>query len=238
MEKGVRYDGRMHHPNELERYRIGPLSERIWRAGGPNSSVTHRFARVRVPSFCLDRGDEYEVEGALGATEAEARALALVQDLERVKAQYGPAVNGLLYERRQPKLTSLEPHGVEALWVEEGDLWHLGRRPDSLAEAASARRRVVREIRVEGWKGAIVLPGFSGETKMVLAPRKYLKGALKVHWRGPLSGPVPPALVDFSLGLRPVFPTSAEIGALPLELPPQRQITRSWRPPPLIPDPS
>jgi hypothetical protein len=225
----------MHHPKELKRYRIGPLTERFWRAGGPNSVVTAWFARVRVPSFCLAEGDEYEVEGALAASHGQARALAVVQDLERVKKQYGPPVNQLLYERRQPKLTCLEPQGVEALWADEADLG--GRRPISLGEAAEARRRLIRGIRADGWTGAIVLPGFSPETKMVLAPRRYLRGALKVHWRGPLAGAVPPALVDFSLGSRPDFPTSLETGALPLELPRQRPITTSWRPPPLIPDP-
>lgn len=228
----------MHPPKELKRYRIGLLTERFWRAGGPNSVVTARFARVRVPSFCLAEGDEYEVEGALAASHGQARALAVVQDLERVKKQYGPPVNPLLYERRQPKLTCLEPQGVEALWADEADLGRLGRRPVSLGEAAEARRRLVRDIRVAGWNGVIVLPGFNPETKMVLAPRRYLRGALRVHWRGPLAGAVPPALVDFSFGSRLDFPTSTETGALPLELPRQRRITTSWRPPPLIPDPS
>lgn len=219
-------------------HRAAPLGGRIWRAGGPNSAVTARFARVRVPSPCLAEGSEYELEGALAIAPPQARALAVVQDLRRVKVkQYGPPVNRLLYERRQPKMTCIEPQGIVALWADEADPQHLGNgRPVDLEAEAEARRRLVGDLRLGGWDGAIVLPGFNENTRMVIVPRRHLK-RLMVQWRGELAGPVPPGLVDFSLGLRRDFPAPQEIGALPLELPRQRRITHSWRPSP-VPGPS
>jgi hypothetical protein len=230
----------MGNHQEFYGHEIGHLSGSIWRAGGVNSRVTPRSATVRRPSFCLEKGVPYEMEGALAPTESQARALAVVQDLERIKTHLTPPIDPrVLYERRQPIMTCIEPQDIEVIYLDaDADRERLGldEEPDDLAEAAAVRRRVVRDLRTLGWKGAIVLPAFAGDSKMVVVSREYLlAGALRVWRRGALVDRVPPELVDFALGLRGDFPSEAEVGLLPLEAPPLRLVTTSWRPVPPSP---
>lgn len=219
---------------EFYRGKVGALTGTIWRSGRPNVHVKSRTIKVEVPSFCLAQDAPYEMEGAMAESEGEARALAALQDLERIKPQlnldriYG---RDLLYDRRQPSMTCLEPGGVEALYldgVEARSFLGLDAERD-LDEAAQLRREIVGDVRRRGWDGAVVLPGFTGTSKMVLLPRRFLRGALRVRWRGALAGRVPAELVDFSLGLRSDFPSQDEIGTLPLQRPPRQPVTISWR---------
>lgn len=228
---------RMENHAEFTGYEIGTLSGGIWRSGRPNATVSANSVEAEVSSFCLTAGDPYEMEGALADEEGEARALAVVQDLERIKPQLDlsdPLGREILYDRRQPAMTRIEPDKVEALYVKADESRWGMRLPRedsrSLERAAEFRRKTVRKFRREGWDGAIVLPAFRESSKMVVVPRQYLRGALPVRWRGPLAGRVPAPLVDFSLELRPDFPRLVETGALPLRQPPVRPVTLSWRP--------
>lgn len=215
-------------------YEIGPLAGSVWRAGGPNSTVTADSAFVRMASMCLAPGATYEVEGAIATSAGHARALAIVQDLVRVKAQLASPVNpDLLYERRPPRVTCIEPEDVPALFaIDDQARARLGlsEHPTDLRAEAEARCRAIRGLRAEGWDGAIVLAGFSQEAHMVTIPRRFVQaGVLKIAWTGALSSPVPPALVDFSLGRLPAYPSHTVIGSISIE--DRKQVrTMSWRP--------
>jgi hypothetical protein len=220
---------------EFQRGEIRALAGTVWRSGRPNVHVKSRTVKVEVPSFCLAQDAPYEMEGAMAEREGEGRALAALQDLERIKPQLNlDCVYGreLLYDRRQPLMTCLEPREVEALYLDGAEarsFYGLDAEIEDLDEAAQLRREIVGEVRRRGWDGAIVLPGFTETSKMVLLSRRFLRGALLVRWRGALAGRVPAGLVDFSLGLRSEFPSPDEIGTLPLQRPPRQPVTISWR---------
>ena len=217
-------------------YEIRLISGQVWRAGGPNSAASAQSADVKVSSLCLTAGDPYEVEGVMASNPGQARALAIVQDLFRVKRQLtAPVTPELLYERRPPRVTCLKPIDVPALFAigkaaEERLGFHGDFGSRDIEEEAELRRRTVRGFRADGWHAAIVLPGFGSDASMVVMPRIFLQsGALRVGWTGRLSAPVPAPLVDFALGLRREFPIATTVGGLPLARSPQRVTTISWR---------
>jgi hypothetical protein len=221
--------------DDFHGYEIGILSGRLWRAGRPNSLNIKWATLVATSSCCLTEGDPYEVECALGASDGEARALAVVQYLERQKSQLTePIAPKLLYELRPP-MTGIEARGVPALHADSAKaLAELGFEEEdaSRATGAAARRSILRTVRAMGWAGAIVLSGFTENSKMVSIPRPYLPtGVLRVRWSGPLAGTVPKPLVDFALDARENFPSELEVGTLPFKMPRSQQITSSWRPP-------
>lgn len=105
-------------PQTFNDYDVRPLIGPLWRAGGPNSAATATSAQIKVSSLALTAGDTYEVEAALAETAGHARALAVVQDLFRVKRQLTPPVDpNLLYERRPPRITALQPLETLALFA-------------------------------------------------------------------------------------------------------------------------
>jgi hypothetical protein len=221
--------------NDFFRYETGILDARLWRAGRPNSLSSEWATLVAGSGFCVTEGDAYEVECAVAATDGEARALAVVQYLERLKPQLSETIAPkLLYEYRPP-MTGMEARGVEALYLHSEDArTRLGFRdePATRQEGAEARRSILRRFRAMGWTGAIVLPGFTEDSRMVTIPRPYLPvGVLRVQWSGPLAEFVPKPLVDFSLDARSDFPSTSEVGPLPLRMPSRQPITTSWRPP-------
>jgi hypothetical protein len=215
-------------------YETSVLSGRLWRAGRPNALNFKGATLVARSGFCVTEGDPYEVECALGANDGEARALAVVQYLEREKAQLAEPISPkLLYELRPP-MTGMEARSVLALHLDgaEAPSNRGFEEPASREAGAAARRSILRIFRAMGWTGAIVLPGFTQDSKMVVVPRPYLPtGVLRVRWSGPLAGALPKPLVDFALAARQDFPTAGEVGTLPFKMPPAQRVTTSWRPP-------
>lgn len=219
-------------------FSVAEADQPIWRAGGPNSSVTATSADVAVTSLALTAGETYEVEGAIGYSPGRARALAVVQDLARVSSQLTPPVSAeLLYERMPPPVRCLRLVRVPILQATDEEAverlgLYRGEASSHLIDQTEALRRAVRGLRADGWTGGVALPGFAPGMQIVVIPRHYLvKGQVRVdEWNDGLRYPIPAPLIDFCLGLIPEFPSAAEVGGLPVIRRTGRVGTRSWQP--------
>jgi len=216
------------------------IAQSVWKAGGPNSVVGSKTARVKVTSLCLTEGDPYEIEGAIGPVDGAAEALAVAQDVARVATQLKvspPISSDLLSEYQPARVTRLAVEYVPVLLVVgEAAETRFGLKRNfnepTLLAGMHPWRRVVRALRAEGWKGAIQLQGPTQDAFHLVIPRRFAQdGSLKIEWTGKRGSTVPRALVEYAIGERREFPRDSETFTTSRAGRQDAAGTRSWRPP-------